>query len=110
MFNISFKVGLDWKTTYSVVGIPSFVVALLLLLVFDVPAQDEHDPAREVQTAHNTTTEKEVRNQKNCESLANPILWLLLLGAVLRQTAGLSWAYNTQPYFQYYHPVFDIGW
>ena len=80
-------------------------MTLLLLLVFDVPAQQ---PRQEIQNSQ-TTPEKEVRNNKLCESLANPILWLLLVGSVLRHTAGLSWAYNTQPYFQYYHPMFDIG-
>ena len=28
---------------------------------------------------------------------------------LLRHTAGLSWAYNTRPFFQNYHPEFNIG-
>merc|ERR1712126_315319 len=42
--------------------------------------------------------------------LASPALLLLLLAAMARHTAGLSWAYNTRPFFQKYHPNFNIGY
>jgi len=57
-----------------------------------------------------STTEKVFNHNKFLESLANPVLWILLVGAILRQTAGLAWAYNTQLFFQTYHPEFNLGY
>ena len=79
-------------------------MSLLFLFTFD------NQPQREVQASEaSSAAEKEVGFKKIGESLANPVLWILLAGAILRQTAGLTWAYNTQLYFQNYHPQFDLG-
>jgi len=43
------------------------------------------------------------------KSLIKPEMILLILGAVIRQTAGLSWAFNTRSYFQQEYPEFDIS-
>ena len=34
---------------------------------------------------------------------------MVTLFLIPRHTAGLSWAYNTRPFFQNYHPNFNIG-
>eukprot|EP00092_Neocalanus_flemingeri_P023794 GFUD01025816.1.p1 GENE.GFUD01025816.1~~GFUD01025816.1.p1 ORF type:complete len:490 (+),score=57.14 GFUD01025816.1:40-1509(+) len=96
------QVGLEWRTTYILVAVPGFIVSILFLFSLDDPIPSEESA--------NSVSEKEINITKMGESLANPILWILLLGAIARQTAGLAWAYNTELYFQNYYPNLDFGY
>jgi len=47
--------------------------------------------------------------RKLLRNFCSPTMWLLLLAAFFRHTAGYCWAYNTRNFFQFYYPQFDIG-
>ncbi|EFX75812.1 hypothetical protein DAPPUDRAFT_322857 [Daphnia pulex] len=45
----------------------------------------------------------------NLSHFFHPFVLLLCLCAFVRHTAGFSWAYNSQLYFDYYYPGTDVG-
>lgn len=100
----SSQIGLDWRSSYILVATPGYIASLLLLFTLNSPLPNE------VQDTNSLVTKKESNIKKLKEVVGNPVLWILLLAAIARQTAGLAWAYNTELYFQTYHPQFDMGY
>jgi len=93
--------GYGWRATYVLAASPGLIIAGLIMFTL-------HDPPL-VENAQNSSDQRSLLN-KLCSSFANPSLLLLLIAAIARHTAGLSWAYNTRLFFQYYHQDFDLGY
>jgi len=103
-------------------GIPGFLVGILLLLTTS-------DPKKHSSSSSETDLKIEEKSTEDVNSDAvsdsklsfwtrlwlkvkhffQPAILILLLGACIRQTAGLSWSYNTQPFYNTYYPTTNIG-
>jgi len=126
--------GFGWRASYVIPAIPGFLIAVLLFLTVKDPASElvpvplsERSPV--VATSGQSSPERTVSSSSTSESLQEhpkggfaevraialqvaksliaPEMLLLIAGAIVRQTAGLSWAFNTRPYFQQYYPKFN---
>ena len=47
--------------------------------------------------------------RRAAKTIGSPAMLLLLAGGSLRQSAGATWSYNAQLYFQQYYPGFNPG-
>jgi len=99
--------GLGWRAPYIIAAVPGLVIAGLFIFTLTDP-KPEITPALQRSTSPNP--ESRTYLQKLVRSFTNPALLLLLIAAMARHTAGLTWAYNTRLYFQNYHPHFDLGY
>eukprot|EP00092_Neocalanus_flemingeri_P055973 GFUD01066284.1.p1 GENE.GFUD01066284.1~~GFUD01066284.1.p1 ORF type:complete len:509 (-),score=75.50 GFUD01066284.1:55-1581(-) len=99
--------GYGWRAPYIITAIPGLVVAVLFICTLKDPKPDS-TPAAQRSTSPNP--ENKTYFQRLIKSFANPALLILLIAAMARHTAGLTWAYNTRLYFQSYHPHFDLGY
>lgn len=122
--------GYGWRASYVLSALPGFIVGILL-------ATTVKDPFTGYTTAVGSSPNSTTTNENNegngdiddegeekvddvpteidlptyfkllAKSFCSPAMLLLLLAAAVRHTGGYSWAYNTRPYFQNYHPEFD---
>jgi len=94
--------GYGWRGPYVLAALPGILTAALVIFTLK-------EPSRQAVTVSLNNVD-----DRSCVStlrlLYSPTLLLLLLAAMARHTAGLSWAYNTRPFFQNYHPEFNIGY
>ncbi|CAL4234721.1 unnamed protein product [Meganyctiphanes norvegica] len=49
------------------------------------------------------------QNKSTVKVLLSPTIIMLCLAACVRHTAGFTWAYNTQLYFNTYYPEYNLG-
>ena len=49
------------------------------------------------------------RFHRAAKTILSPAMLLLLIGGSIRQSAGATWSYNAQLYFQQYYPNFNPG-
>lgn len=102
--------GWSWRASYLLAGLPGLLLSLLVLLTLRDPA-NTNNPATVLNSSQQAQAEgAEGFRQKLWRSFSNPALLLLLAAAIARQTAGFTWAYNTRPFFQKYHPDFSLGY
>lgn len=127
--------GYSWRASYVIPALPGFVIAALLFVTVKDPASEARDegvipdgvgvssgqssPDRVSSNASSERAGIIAGHQKSgkdgvlaialqvAKSLIRPEMVLLILGAIVRQTGGLSWAFNTRPYFQQYYPKFN---
>ena len=115
--------GYGWRASYVISALPGFIIAVLLFITVKDPASsssgDYEAPEANADDSPDTDTETTMIRSRNEDhslkriailvgkSFLTPEMLLLLLAAIIRQTAGLSWAFNTRPYFQQYYPKFD---
>jgi len=99
--------GYGWRAPYVIAAVPGLVIATLFFLTLKDPK-----PANIQTLERSASPDADSRTyfQKLVRSFTNPALLLLLVAAMARHTAGLSWAYNTRLFFQNYHPHFDLGY
>ena len=98
--------GYGWRAPYIIAAVPGLIVAVLLICTLKDP---KPDIAPVVQRSTSPNAENRTYFQKLMKSCTNPALLILLIAAMTRHTAGLTWAYNTRLFFQNYHPHFDLG-
>ena len=98
--------GWSWRAPYLLAGLPGLVLSLLALLTLRDPAS----ASTSVLTSSQPEQPAGGFLHKLGRSFSSPALLLLLAAAIARQTAGYSWAYNTRPFFQKYHPDFSLGY
>jgi len=99
--------GFGWRAPYIIAAVPGLIIAVLFICTLKDPKPDA------TPFAHRSTSpipETRTYIQKLMKSMTNPALLILLIAAMARHTAGLTWAYNTRLYFQTYHPDFDLGY
>jgi len=99
--------GYGWRAPYILAAVPGLVIALLLICTMSDPHTTPPPPPLSTTT---TGHQNKTYLQKLWRSISNPALLLLLVAAMARHTAGLTWAYNTRLFFQNYHPHFDLGY
>jgi len=103
--------GFGWRAPYVLAAIPGLVIASLLICTMSDPyTAPPPPPLTSRSSSSGTVTESRTYLQKLRRSITNPALLLLLIAAMARHTAGLTWAYNTRLFFQNYHPHFDLGY
>jgi len=96
--------GYGWRSSYVIAGIPGLLLGLLLLLTVKDPRCSDR-----LETKNKASNGGGVNYLKKlARNFFSPSCLILLLAACARHTAGLSWAYNTRPFFQSYYPDFDI--
>jgi len=94
--------GAGWRASYVIAGAPGFIIAILLCITTKDPRYKQGDKK-------DTTSGGGLNYFKNlARNFVSVPMLILLLAAIARHTAGLSWAYNTRNFFQHYHPHFDI--
>jgi len=93
--------GYLWRAPYILAGVPGIVIGILLIFTVSDPRQDVR---KERKAWTGLTYFKSV-----FRNFLTPSMLILLLAACARQTAGLTWAFNTRPFFQQYYPDFDLG-
>jgi len=117
--------GYGWRAAYVIPALPGFIIAALLFLTVKDPASEARDAvivssgqSSPDRASSNTSSEGAgiIGGERKdsvlaialqvAKSLIRPEMVLLILGAIVRQTGGLSWAFNTRPYFQKYYPKF----
>jgi len=102
--------GLGWRATYIVAGIPGLLLAALLILT-----PDPRDTNR-LQKEKEALGREEVGNVTGSytwqvvAALRQPRMVLLFLAAAVRHTAGYSLAHNAVSYFSHYHEGKEIGY
>jgi len=94
--------GYGWRSSYVIAGAPGIIIAILLCV-------SVKDPRCIEQLGEKTPTEGGLKYVKKlARNFFTPSMGILLIAAIARHTAGLSWAYNTRTFFQHYYPQFDI--
>ncbi|XP_057372732.1 putative metabolite transport protein HI_1104 [Daphnia carinata] len=111
--------GQGWRWAYYLSGIPGFFFAALLLLTTSDPrsiAASKKDDSLPLEAERSSKKDPEIESKSICNTawinlsyFLHPFVILLCLGACFRHTAGFSWAYNSQLYFDYYYPGTDVG-
>ena len=102
--------GWGWRAPYLLAGLPGLLLSLLSLLTLSDPAYSRDNTLLQGPQRPTTAAGGGGYLSKLWRSFTNPALGLLLIAAIARQTAGYSWAYNTRPFFQSYHPTFSLGY
>lgn len=95
--------GYGWRSMYLLGALPGLLCSVLILTTL-------REPAREPPSTPAGDERRTGYGKQLLHSFFTPALLLLLVAAMARHTAGLSWAYNTRPFFQFYHPSFNIGY
>ena len=108
--------GWGWRAPYLLAGLPGLLLSLLALTTLSDPAYSRQSTTQQgPQPAGGGGGgggggDSGGYLRKLWRSFSSPALALLLVAAISRQTAGYSWAYNTRPFFQTYHPTFGLGY
>ncbi|MBN3288338.1 SPNS1 protein, partial [Polyodon spathula] len=101
--------GLGWRWTFFICGIPGFLVSLVVLITVKEPQRTQGTGER----AHNANTPSSLslsqRLSRILQPFLSPSLLLLCLAGSIRNAGGYVWAYNAQIYFSQYFPVEDVG-
>jgi len=101
--------GWSWRASYLLAGLPGLLLSFLVLATLRDPASSSTTQSGGAEGAEAGAGGGGYL-QKLWRSFSNPALALLMVAAIARQTAGYSWAYNTRPFFQKYHPTFSLGY
>jgi len=102
--------GYGWRAPYIIAAVPGLLIALLLIFTMTDPSPAPAPPPQSSTGTQGSSTGSRTYWQKLWRSFSSPALLLLLVAAMARHTAGLTWAYNTRLFFQNYHPHFDLGY
>ncbi|RXM94623.1 Protein spinster-like 1 [Acipenser ruthenus] len=101
--------GLGWRWTFFICGIPGFLVSLVVLITVKEPQRTQGTGER----AHNVNTPSSLslsqRLSQILQPFLSPSLLLLCLAGSIRNAGGYVWAYNAQIYFSQYFPGEDVG-
>ncbi|MGH0145604.1 UNVERIFIED_CONTAM: hypothetical protein FKN15_006485 [Acipenser sinensis] len=101
--------GLGWRWTFFICGIPGFLVSLVVLITVKEPQRTQGTGER----THNVNTPSSLslsqRLSRILQPFLSPSLLLLCLAGSIRNAGGYVWAYNAQIYFNQYFPGEDVG-
>jgi len=99
--------GYGWRVPYVLAALPGVILALLLATTVKDPRLSGGTPGQDNKTGHTQGIRSYFRTW--AKSFFSPSMLVLLLAAIMRHTAGYSWAFNTRLFFQFYYPDYDIG-
>ena len=75
----------------------------------DASEVDHLPPIGEGESRANSDVPFQSGLRRAAKTIGSPAMLLLLAGGSLRQSAGATWSYNAQLYFQQYYPGFNPG-
>ena len=77
----------------------------------DASEGDHLLPAEDVKGESQCNSDEPLKSRfyRAAKTIASPAMLLLLVGGSIRQSAGATWSYNAQLYFQQYYPNFNPG-
>lgn len=110
-FGIAFPVGryltklnlwnLGWRACYYITGVVALVIAVLMGLTLKEP---------ERKSTNTLANGKQPEKTSLCKVLMQPSVVMLMIAASIRHCGGMTFAYNSDLYYNSYFPNVDLGW
>lgn len=93
--------GIGWRACYYITGVVALIVAVLIGLTLKEP---------ERKSTNVQSNNKNEKKQTLCQVLMNPGVVMIFISASIRHCGGMTFAYNSDLYYNNYFPNYDLGW